>query len=194
MNKKINSRPASQETTKDFPTALVRKILSRYDFIAVVCLGVFSFVLSGFIIYGFTVKNKEVIKPSPSPIIEVKPKQDTTSIDVGLALDRLARKKAVDFLRESWLGVLEIKDGKAITVRYKRAALGNKNGFIDLKNNVPYTIHNYFVYADKGYGIADDGEQNFFLAVWHPGTTKVPLINPGTIIILSGDRVETGKP
>lgn len=192
MNKKINGSPASIRTTEDFPIISARNVFLKIRF-AITIIAVISFII-GFSVCALIQPKTETAKPPPPPITTAKPKHDIAPVDIGLELDRLARAKVVNFLRESWLGVLEIRDGKAITVRYKRAALGNKNGFTDLKNDASYVVHNYFVNGDKGYGIVDDGNRNFFLAIWYPGITKVPLTNPGTIRIPSGDRIETGNP
>ncbi len=129
---------------------------------------------------------KEVLVP-----VKVQ-KDDALAID--LEIDRRAHQRFIGIMEQSWLGVLEIKDNEAQTVLHKRAALATKNRFFDLKNDVSYTVYGYFTYMEKGYGIAGDGKNTFFPFVWYPGTTKAPIINPGTIRIPAGRRVEPGTP
>lgn len=86
-------------------------------------------------------------------------------------------------------GVLEVKDNEALTVKNKRAAIANKQGFTYLENN-QYKVCAYFLHGEKGYGIIDDGKRDIFMIVWHTGKTKPPTINPGAIILPKGIRVE----
>ncbi len=117
--------------------------------------------------------------------------------DLSLEIEKRADTKIISLFESSWKGVLIVKDNKAQTVLRNRAALGrtvlgNKQGFVDLKND-SYTVHNYFTYLDTGYGIVDDGQQNFFLLLWSSGATKAPLINPGTINLVKGITIEPGE-
>lgn len=126
-----------------------------------------------------------LMKKDEEPLISPIPKD--------MPSEKSEIKQFSKILKESWPGILEIKDNESQTIRYKRTALSNKNGFIDLKNG-PYSIIAYFTNSSgTGFGIVYDGEKNFFPLLWHPGATKAPTLNPGTINLLNGRRIEIGK-
>lgn len=139
-------------------------------------------------------KKERVIQKTAPPEDNRQP--IARNIDPEKEIDRRAEIKLINLLQENWQGVLEVKDGKSLTTKNKQAALGNKRGFTVLKSKkdeVVYTVHNYFVYEDKGYGIvADDKKSLVFLLIWHTGTAKPPS-TIRTIYIPSGQKIEIGK-
>lgn len=149
-------------------------------------------LVTGFLICRFAWPREVIIKEKGETIMvsaSAMPLQNS-----GFTMEVLANEKIYRIFQESWLGVLEVKDGQAQTVSHKRAALGSKQGFYDLKTNTAYTVHNYFVHNGTGYGLVGNDLQNFFLLVWHSGATKAPAANPGTIWISQGRNIQIGTP
>jgi hypothetical protein len=167
------------KTTQDIP---INRNKSLKTSLMVIFIVVFSFSI-GFIaclIFWPSYANTTVITAQ------------TKQIEKQLKVEKELTRGSM--LEENWIGVLEVRDNEALTVLHKRAAIGNKNGFISLKIGVSYTVHNYFVHLNTGYGIVDDGQGSLFLLVWYSGDLKAPSANPRTIRIPSGRRIETGIP
>lgn len=124
--------------------------------------------------------------------VEPRANQYSSAYHLDIEIQKHADARSTRML-QSCMGVLEIKDNEAQTVLHKRAAVGSKQGFVDLKNDFPYLIQSYIFHRETGYGIADDGQHNLFLIVWQPGKIKVPTANPGAIKIVSGRRIEVSN-
>ncbi len=105
-------------------------------------------------------------------------------------LRNLVRQGVEKVLRENMKGIVRLQDGVALTVHSKRAAIGNKTGFVDLDNFIKYELHCYFTHKDNAYAIADDGEMNLFLVEFLPGKVKVPITNPGKLRFPQGIRAD----
>lgn len=107
-------------------------------------------------------------------------------------INNRAEVKLINFLQENWQGILEVKDWQSLTTKNKQTGIKTENGIMPLKNKV-YTVYRYFVYADKGYGIAVNEEKTLaFSLIWHTGITKPPA-TIRTIFIPAGQQVEIGK-
>jgi hypothetical protein len=190
------------KSTVDFtpPNPWHRRLLNFCKTEPGICLGCCVWTIAVFTIgfgSGHYTFPREVVHEKvvwlPAKITEKKdelPEPPQRNIDKEVR--QLAEEKISNIL-QNCAGVLEIKDGEAQTVRYKKAAIGKKGGFTDIKKGVPYTVHSYFLHNKTGRGLVGDGENNIFFLDWQPGTTNPPGINPGTLTVVSGKRVEIGK-
>lgn len=91
------------------------------------------------------------------------------------------------------VGILEVRDGQAITILKNQVAINGGNGYIKLQEETPYQILSYFNHGNDGCALVDYGNNEFFWMRWYAGTTKAPTKNPKTIYI-SNRRVEIGSP
>ncbi|MSU54903.1 MAG: hypothetical protein EXS48_03705 [Candidatus Staskawiczbacteria bacterium] len=182
--------------TVDFPRP---KSFWKNDFIKIlICLGIAITCFANGILFGRFIWPRYVIAEK---VIVVKEKPvivapNKWNIELDLEVERKVNQRADEKMKmilENCLGVLEIKDGEAQTVRYKKAAIGKKGGFSDIKKDVPYTVYGYTTHNKIGRAIVSDDDWNIFQLDWHPGLTPAPEKNPGIIRVISGKRIGIGK-
>ncbi len=149
-------------------------------------VGVMFFFSVGFSLCYFYFPREKIVEKTT--IVEVEIKTAETFLEAKV--EERMNKELLEMMG-IWNGVLEVKDGQAQTVRYKRAAIAKKGGFMDLENNKPYPIFGYLNHENTGYGIIRCEDKTLFLLKWNSGKTKAPIINPGAIVIPQGIIVQT---
>ncbi len=103
-----------------------------------------------------------------------------------------------------WGGVLRVDDGVAKNMRWKGAAvlqrdiLSQKDVIKNLLHGPLYTVHSYSIYDDVGYGIVegylkankdDPGKRALFLTIFGG---KLPVKNPASFSSPNGTTIALG--
>lgn len=152
---------------------------------------------SGFIISKILWPTEKMIETrhilltkSQPPAMIPAPPQEENKQHLEVELDRLVDARMKDFFKNC-KGILDIKDGEAQTVRYKRAAIGNKEGgFTDLETGTPYPVLAYHNHANMGIGIAKYDKTSYFFFRWQHGKVLPPLKISGNLTAPKGLRIE----
>ena len=182
--------------TVDFPSPKPFWTSGLIRILIAICIAIICHttgILLGRIVWPRYVVLEKVVLVAEKPVA-IAPNQWNFELD--LEVDRRANQRANEKMKmilENCLGVLEIKDGEAQTVRYKKAAIGKKGGFSDIKKDVPYVVYGYTMHNKVGRAIVSDDDWNIFHLDWHPGLTPAPEKNPNIIRVIGGKRIGIGK-
>ncbi len=200
MAKRSDSSSSQNEVTRTFhgDTAKPKQPVRDYFLIKAFAIGALLSacmlaigVLAGHYAYPRQVFVEKVV-PMPAPV--AKPAKEVVFLpppDLEQEVEKRAEERLA-FVLQNFRGVLIVKDHEALTVRYKKAAAGNKDGFWDLKKGVSYPLYGYVHYKECGYGLVNDLQRGIFLLKLESGVTKAPVTSPGTLMVPSGIRVELG--